>query len=66
MWESPDLSGLNQRNAGVVGKAVTPFVLQRVNELTGGKSLETSIRHNHYYSLVNIASRNCGPHVVSV
>lgn len=28
---------------GVKGKAVTPFILQRVNELTGGKSLETNV-----------------------
>ena len=31
------------RNMGVTGKAVTPYVLQRVNELTGGKSLQASI-----------------------
>ncbi|XP_063303670.1 uncharacterized protein LOC134602585 isoform X2 [Pelobates fuscus] len=28
---------------GILGKEVTPFVLQRVNELTGGKSLESNI-----------------------
>ncbi len=38
------LSIYSGRNTGVTGKAVTPYVLQRVNELTGGKSLEASIR----------------------
>ncbi|XP_053321261.1 uncharacterized protein LOC128492651 [Spea bombifrons] len=28
---------------GIVGKEVTPFVLRRVNELTGGKSLQSNI-----------------------
>jgi len=28
---------------GVAGKAITPFLLQRVNELTGGRSLSTNI-----------------------
>ncbi|XP_037538945.1 pseudouridine-metabolizing bifunctional protein C1861.05 [Nematolebias whitei] len=28
---------------GVAGKDVTPFILQKVNELTGGKSLQTNI-----------------------
>ena len=35
--------------AGVAGKAVTPFLLKRVNELTGGGSLEANlalVRHN--------------------
>ena len=27
----------------VSGKEITPFILQRVNELTGGRSLESSI-----------------------
>ena len=31
------------RNKGISGKEVTPFVLQRVNQLTKGKSLEASI-----------------------
>ncbi|MCV0397129.1 MAG: pseudouridine-5'-phosphate glycosidase [Rhizobiaceae bacterium] len=29
--------------AGVVGKAVTPYLLQRILELTGGRSLDTNI-----------------------
>jgi len=28
---------------GIGGKALTPFLLQRIFELTGGKSLETNI-----------------------
>ncbi|XP_075066477.1 uncharacterized protein LOC142153103 [Mixophyes fleayi] len=31
------------RTQGIVGKAVTPFLLRRVNELTGGKSLSSNI-----------------------
>ena len=31
------------RVAGITGKDVTPFILQRLNELTAGKSLEASI-----------------------
>ncbi|KAM8974460.1 uncharacterized protein RCH25_019869 [Pelodytes ibericus] len=31
------------RLQGILGKEVTPFVLQRVNEITGGKSLEANI-----------------------
>jgi len=31
------------RQEGVKGKEITPFVLQRVNELTSGKSLEANI-----------------------
>ncbi|KAM9311495.1 uncharacterized protein PAF06_009309 [Gastrophryne carolinensis] len=31
------------RLQGILGKEITPFVLQRVNELTGGKSLESNI-----------------------
>ena len=31
------------RDQGVLGKEVTPFVLQRVNELTKGQSLQASI-----------------------
>ncbi|XP_063785022.1 uncharacterized protein LOC134933611 isoform X4 [Pseudophryne corroboree] len=31
------------RIQGIVGKAVTPFLLRRVNELTGGKSLASNI-----------------------
>lgn len=34
------------RCVNISGKAITPFVLQRVNELTGGRSLKASI-HNH-------------------
>ena len=29
---------------GVKGKKITPFLLARIEELTGGKSLETNIR----------------------
>eukprot|EP00794_Sanderia_malayensis_P012071 gene12071-13315_t len=31
------------RQRGIIGKNVTPFVLERVNEMSGGKSLETNI-----------------------
>lgn len=31
------------RERDIKGKSVTPFVLERVNELTEGQSLETSI-----------------------
>ena len=31
------------RKEGITGKEVTPFILQRVNERTAGKSLEASI-----------------------
>ena len=31
------------REREVLGKDITPFILQRVNELTGGKSLKASI-----------------------
>ncbi len=37
-------TALNELSArGVTGKAVTPFLLSRIVELTGGKSLETNI-----------------------
>lgn len=36
------------RERDIKGKSVTPFVLERVNELTEGQSLETSIlSHPH-------------------
>ena len=41
------------RCSGITGKAVTPFVLQRVNELTGGKSLKASIQ------TLNICCKMC-------
>lgn len=31
------------KEAGIKGKDVTPFVLDKVNHLTGGKSLKTSM-----------------------
>ncbi|XP_025054677.1 uncharacterized protein LOC102384925 isoform X4 [Alligator sinensis] len=31
------------RSKGIIGKELTPFVLQRVNELTSGKSLDSNI-----------------------
>ena len=33
----------SNRESSIVGKEVTPFVLQRVNELTKGQSLQASI-----------------------
>ena len=40
----------SNRESSVAGKEVTPFVLQRVNELTEGQSLQASILH--LYNLV--------------
>ena len=40
----------SNRESSVAGKDVTPFVLQRVNELTEGQSLQASILH--LYNLV--------------
>jgi pseudouridylate synthase len=40
---------LEAHNGGVTGKAVTPFLLGRIKELTGGRSLNTNIalvKHN--------------------
>ena len=37
---------LHFRNHEIIGKNVTPFILQRVNEITKGKSLEASILFN--------------------
>lgn len=34
--------------AGIHGKEVTPFVLERMNRITDGKSLETSILSTDY------------------
>jgi pseudouridine-5'-phosphate glycosidase len=34
---------LDAQNGGVTGKAVTPFLLDRINQLTGGRSLMTNI-----------------------
>ena len=38
-----DVVGFIHRSKKIVGKDVTPFVLDRVNQLTKGKSLEASI-----------------------
>lgn len=35
-----------RRDQGVLGKEVTPFVLQRVNDITEGQSLQSSILLN--------------------
>lgn len=48
---------LEAKNAGIKGKEVTPFLLSRMKEFTGGKSLETNIalvKHNAFVG-ANIA-----------
>lgn len=44
----------SDRESSVVGKEVTPFVLQRVNELTKGESLQASILplYNLFYCIL--------------
>ena len=42
------------RSAGIGGKEVTPYVLQRVNELTSGRSLQASIPHSMCPSTVHV------------
>ncbi|HTP57411.1 MAG TPA: pseudouridine-5'-phosphate glycosidase [Spirochaetia bacterium] len=44
-WIDQALSDLGAR--GVSGKAVTPFLLSRIVELSGGKSLETNVKLFH-------------------
>ena len=39
------------RERDIKGKSVTPFVLERVNELTEGQSLETSILSHPHLTL---------------
>lgn len=45
----------SNRESSVVGKEVTPFVLQRVNELTKGQSLQASILplYNSFHLYLN-------------
>ncbi|MCM2561186.1 pseudouridine-5'-phosphate glycosidase [Lutimaribacter sp. EGI FJ00015] len=47
---------------GVTGKAVTPFLLQRIYDLTGGRSLEANIAlvHNNARLAAAIARELCG------
>lgn len=49
----------SNRESSVVGKEVTPFVLQRVNELTKGQSLQASILplYNLFYCILSFHSR---------
>ena len=44
-WIGQALADLGKR--GVTGKAVTPFLLSRIVELSGGKSLETNVKLFH-------------------
>lgn len=44
-WIDRALADLEER--GVTGKAVTPFLLSRIVELSGGKSLETNVKLFH-------------------
>jgi pseudouridine-5'-phosphate glycosidase len=44
-WIDQALQDLSTR--GVTGKAVTPFLLSRIVELSGGKSLETNVKLFH-------------------
>ena len=44
-WIDQAISDLTVR--GVTGKAITPFLLSRIVELSGGKSLETNVRLFH-------------------
>ncbi len=45
-WIRQALADLRKR--GVTGKAVTPFLLSRIVELSGGKSLETNVKLFHH------------------
>ena len=45
-WIRQALADLGKR--GVTGKAVTPFLLSRIVELSGGKSLETNVKLFHH------------------
>ena len=36
------------KDRGITGKEVTPFLLGRIVELTGGRALETNVRLFHH------------------
>jgi len=59
-WIDQALSDLGRR--GVTGKAVTPFLLSRIVELSGGKSLETNVKlfHNNVQLGAGIAVELAG------
>ena len=59
-WIDQALSDLGRR--GVTGKAVTPFLLSRIVELSGGKSLETNVKlfHNNVQLGASIAVELAG------
>lgn len=46
---------------GIYGKAITPFLLERINALTGGKSLEVNVRlvYNNAKVASQIAAQLC-------
>ena len=43
---------LSYSKHGIAGRHVTPFILKRVNELTGGKSLLASILGTVFYCML--------------
>ena len=59
-WIEQALADLAAR--GVTGKSVTPFLLSRIVELSGGKSLETNVKlfHNNVRLGSAIASELAG------
>jgi pseudouridylate synthase len=55
-WIAQSMKDLESR--GVMGKEVTPFLLSRIVELSGGASLETNVRlfHNNVRLACRIAA----------
>ncbi len=49
------------RQAGIHGKEITPFLLERINRVTGGKSLDISVKliYNNGKVAAQIASQLC-------
>ena len=49
------------RQAGIHGKEITPFLLERINRFTGGKSLDISVKliYNNGKVAAQIASQLC-------
>ena len=54
IYESVCMCTCTCRSAGIGGKEVTPYILQRVNELTRGRSLQASIPHSMCPSTLHV------------
>ena len=51
--------GTTSRDKNITGNAETPFLLARVNELTGGASLSSSILFCHFVIAYGRTNRIC-------